>query len=56
MQSPNPANILSLVDLPKSAANLVLAKSNGYTTNNDIDPAIPPLNKFPKKNLILCFT
>jgi len=34
-----------------SAANLVLQKSNGYTIDNPIAPAVPPANKLPKKNL-----
>jgi hypothetical protein len=36
--------------LPTSAANLVLAKSSGYTNNNEVAPAAPPEARFPKKN------
>ena len=33
-QSYNPLNYLSVADLPKSAPNLVLAKSRGYLYDN----------------------
>jgi hypothetical protein len=36
---------------PRSAANLVLAKSSGYTKHKDEAPAAPPEAIFPKKNL-----
>jgi len=35
---------------PTSAANLVLAKSRGYTKHKDEAPAAPPDAIFPKKN------
>jgi len=40
---------------PISAANLVLAKSKGYTKHKDEAPAAPPEIKFPKKNLMGSF-
>jgi hypothetical protein len=49
-QSTSPLNYLVFPD-PISAANLVLAKSNGYTKHNDDAPAIPPDIMLPKKNL-----
>jgi len=49
-QSINPLNYLSSLPLPTSAANLVLAKSSGYTNSNDVAPAAPPEAKLPKKN------
>ena len=50
-QSHNPLNSLSLAALPISTPNLVLLKSNGYTHNSPILPAIPPLRRVPKKYL-----
>lgn len=40
---------------PISAANLVLAKSKGYTKHKEEAPAAPPEAKFPKKNLMGSF-
>lgn len=48
-QSTNPLNCLSFPE-PTSAANLVLAKSKGYTKHKEEAPAAPPEAKFPKKN------
>lgn len=59
-QSINPLNYLSCAALPISTPSLVLAKScllnfhklpNGYTNTKLIDPAQPPANKLPPKNL-----
>jgi len=50
IQSINPLNYLSSLPFPTSAASLVLAKSSGYTNNNDVAPAAPPDAKLPKKN------
>src|SRR5206468_2703451 len=46
----NPLNCLSGPVLPTSTASLVLAKSNGYTTQSEAAPAAPPEATFPKKN------
>jgi hypothetical protein len=48
-QSTKPLNYLFSPD-PISAANLVLAKSKGYTKHKEEAPAAPPEAIFPKKN------
>lgn len=39
------------IPFPISAANLVRAKSSGYTTHKDVAPAAPPEAKFAKNHL-----
>jgi len=48
-QSTRPLNYL-FSPTPISAANLVLAKSKGYTKHKELAPAAPPEAIFPKKN------
>jgi len=43
------------VSFPISAANLVRAKSRGYTNVKPIAPAHPPAIRFPKKNFPFYF-
>jgi len=50
IQSISPLNYLLFPD-PISAANLVLAKSSGYTKHSEVAPAAPPEATLPKKNL-----